>query len=156
MSHFGTVLVDYDGTLADTRQRKHIIDGAETPDWRAYSLACAGDRPVKGVITMLDHLLLSHTVVVWSGGHECSRKIRERWLSLNHVRYDELLLRPDGDRRDNVALKLGFLKELQGRGFTPILAIDDHPGVLEAMSARRIPGLLVARDGVGRAYKQGI
>lgn len=148
-----TVLVDYDGTLADTRQRRHIIDGAESPDWRAYSLACAGDRPIRGVIRVLDLISLGDVVIVWSGGHECSRKIRERWLGRAGVRYDELLLRPDDVTLDNVSLKLGFLRDLQARGFQPSLAIDDHPGVLEALSARRIPGLLVARDGVARAYK---
>lgn len=142
-----TVLVDYDGTLADTRQRKHLIQG-DTPDWRAYSMECAGDRPVRGVIELLDHLTAGYNVIVWSGGLECSRKIRERWLSLAHVRYTELILRPDNDRRDNVALKLDYLKRLLAQGFKPVLAIDDYPAVLEALSARGIKGLLVARDGV--------
>ena len=111
-------------------------------------MECAGDRPVRGVIELLDHLTAGYNVIVWSGGLECSRKIRERWLSLAHVRYTELILRPDNDRRDNVALKLDYLKRLLAQGFKPVLAIDDYPAVLEALSARGIKGLLVARDGV--------
>lgn len=142
-----TILIDLDGTVCDTRHRDRLINRSGDTDWLAYSMECAGDRPIPGVVRLVNWI--AGLKVILTGRHEEARRLTERWLARNGVGYDELIMRPIGDRRENVALKVAEVRKLRRRGFDPILAIDDYPKVAEAFASLQIPTLLVARNGVG-------
>lgn len=81
-----------------------------------------------------------HTVI-FTGRRESNRVVTERWLSRNglpqrwlwknSIRYDELLMRSDGDTRPNVLVKIDmYLRALERYpGHSPIV-IDDDSAVL--------------------------
>ena len=150
-----TTLLDLDGTICDTRHRDHMIaaNRADT-DWCAYSLACAEDRPVPGVVALISRL--PGLKIILTGRHEQARRLTERWLSREGVSYDQLLMRPEGDNRENVAFKVAEVRTLRKQGFDIVLAIDDYRPIAEALYADfRIPTVLVARNGVGQFRNQG-
>ncbi len=143
------VLVDLDGTVADTRHRKAMVEGKD-PDWLAYSLACHGDRPIKGVIALLHHIQIAFHIVLLSGRHEEARERTVRWLAEHDVPYDQLVLRPKGDFSQNVEMKRREVKKLIAEDhYKFFLALDDYPKVAHMLTEDfGIPCLLVARDGV--------
>lgn len=145
------ILVDLDGTLADTTHRRCLIDkGREGgPDWRAYSLACLDDPPIAEMVWLVGALDDGTTsIVIMSGRDEAARQLTKDWLNAHGVGYHRLLMRAAGDRTRNVDLKLRWIEELAAEGYRIVYAIDDFPAVLAAIEERwQVPTLLAWSDG---------
>src|ERR1035438_8091430 len=143
------VMVDLDGTLCDARHRAHMIQGITTPDWDDYSLAAYADAPIHGVIKLVKELHDSgYYIAIASGRAMVAIERTIKWLLLNHVRYDELILRQSGDFRRNDSIKIEIVEAFRARGDRVVLAIDDMVEVADAMLHIAVPCVLVAKDGV--------
>jgi len=133
-----TVCVDLDSTLADTRHRHHLVlpgDQRDQTDWRAYSLACAGDAPIKGACQLVRLLSAQYRVVVLSRRDEAARELTREWLARHHVPYDELVLGGvAGAPDDQHQFKVHHLRALLARGENVVLMVDDLPGLAEAVA----------------------
>lgn len=146
-----TVIVDLDGTVADTSHRSHMVNKEGATDWVAYSMECAEDKPIVGVIELLNLLPIGDRIVLLTGRAEQARKLTERWLRMNRVRYDDLIMRGAGNLTPNVQYKLDKAAKLRKEGSRLALVIDDYPAAIAAFQSIGVPGLLVAHNGKGFA-----
>ena len=153
------VFVDLDSTLADTRQRQHIIEDARAagrePDWEAYSLACAKDEPMEGPIQLVRMLVWDGYHVVILSGRSASAMVQtNEWLYRNHVPFNELILRPKAVSY-NISpeeFKVMAIEAWTERNLDhddpvhPTLIIEDWPPAADAMRAKGWKVLLVNPD----------
>ena len=133
-----TVCVDLDSTLADTRQRHHMVlpgDQRDDTDWVAYSLACEADDPIEGTCHLVRMLSADHRIVVLSRRDEAARELTTQWLERHRVPFDELILGGvDGIPADQHEFKVHHLRALAERGEKVVLMVDDLPGLDAAVA----------------------
>lgn len=114
------VLCDIDGTLA--------IHNGRGP----YEMErCEEDllnEPVNQ--TLLNHLNQGDTVVLLSGRQEEVRPHTERWLAKQGVVYDELWMRPAGDRRGDDVVKAELFDTHVRDRFNVRMVLDDRDRVV--------------------------
>lgn len=111
-----SVLCDIDGTLAERGHRgPYDFDRVETDYLNAV---------VSTTLAMWRDT--GRTIILLSGRQSEYRPHTERWLSKHAVKYDMLLMRPEGDRRSDDVVKLELFDQYV-RGIThPILVLDDR------------------------------
>lgn len=138
------VIVDIDGTLADTRHRLHHL--AKTPkDWKGFYDQMGLDTPYDYVIEVVNALSVKYLVVAMTGRPEEYREITRAWLDKYNVAYAQLMMRKSKDFRADTIVKKEMLDVLrqQGGDFTPVLSIDDRPEVVQMWRDNKIPCLQV-------------
>jgi phosphoglycolate phosphatase-like HAD superfamily hydrolase len=147
------VFVDLDGTLCDTHHRLHLVDmslankgdvDAEEAMWRRYGEACGKDGLNRGVAALMDLLYEQYDIYLTSGRTEAVRAQTEEWLTRHSIIYDELYMRPIGNRLGNGALKAKWVEELHEKGHTVVLAIDDYHSAVKSFEAIGVPCVHVA------------
>lgn len=143
-------IFDLDGTISNPAQRAHLFPRAEKDDdsgdeatWEEYGLAADKDAVIEPVKRLMNALKYDYGSQVWivSGRTSLALQVTVNWLSENCIEHHGLFLRPIGDHRPNIPYKLSFLESI-GPDHEIVLWVDDHPGVIEAMTERGIPTLL--------------
>ena len=104
------VVVDLDGTVADCTHRLHFING-ETKDWKGFYEACKDDKPIMSMIDMVRALNERYyNVIFLTGRSELARNVTQEWLQANNLwDYDDLIMRPLNDYRQDSVVKLEML-----------------------------------------------
>jgi hypothetical protein len=142
--HPTTVTSDVDSTLADTTQRRHLINSEQhdATDWTAYARACAADAPTP-VIDLLHLLGRVHNIVLITSRPEPARSETIAWLSANHVMYDALIM-DDGEYETPTQFKVAAVEQVNA--ISPVvLHLDDWWGVGQAvMDTLGIPSVTVS------------
>lgn len=141
------ILLDIDGTIADSRHRHHLIEGkdARAPKtWREHSLACVDDPPIEGMVTLVRMLAETHAIIVCSGRTDVALEETEAWFREHGVPFDRVILRPDGVASSNGVLKVGVVKDLEAEGYRVVLAFDDYIKTVRALTDYGIPTVQVA------------
>lgn len=131
---------DIDGVLADARHREHHVSGPAR-DWDAFFAAVGEDPPIDEGIALLRATESGTRVVLVSGRPERTRADTEAWLARNGVRVDELILRPDADRRPAATLKAGLLRALAEPSDVACV-VDDDPAVVDRLVSLGYPARL--------------
>lgn len=128
---------DLDSTLCDTTIRQGMVPEikAGLKTWDDYSMACASDVPISGVVQLARLLWPGYKIWIMSGRSECARNLTTQWLDLHAVPYDNLLLRPDDDSTENGLLKVRWIKELEAAGLSLSLMVEDWPVTAETIRA---------------------
>lgn len=123
------VIVDIDGTIANGEHRIHHIR-KEPRDWDAFYEDCDQDEPHLEVIEMVNALAERYVIVLLTGRREETREQTEEWLANNEVTYHLLIMRPEGNRRDDDVWKLevGSLFGLTNIAFV----VEDRNRIVEA------------------------
>lgn len=133
----GLYVFDLDGTLADCSHRLHHL---ERKDWRAFFAACAKDKLIEHVRTVLWGLAAGgHRIEIWSGRSDECRSETVAWLEDNDIGFDALLMRKAGDHRPDDNVKREFLQ-----GARPDLIFEDRSRVVDMWRAEGIPCFQVA------------
>lgn len=106
------VVVDLDGTVADCTHRLHFING-ETKDWKGFYEACKDDKPIMSMIDMVRALNERYyNVIFLTGRSELARNVTQEWLQANNLwNYDDLIMRPLEDYRQDSVVKLEMLND---------------------------------------------
>ena len=128
------VVFDIDGTLADVSERLHHIR-AKPKNWNAFFAAMAQDKAIASMVRLCNLLHNAGVrVVLCSGRPDRYRSDTMTWLTREGVRYDELRLRRDGDRRSDTVAKREMLADLDR---TQVLFIvEDRSSVVEMWRAQ--------------------
>ena len=102
-------IFDIDGTLSDTSHRLHFIE-KEPKDWAGFFAAAENDEPIWEVITVARSLSVAgHTIVMMTGRSESSRALTMKWLGKYRVPFNKLLMRTEGDHREDFVVKAELL-----------------------------------------------
>jgi len=127
------VIFDIDGTLADVSERVHHLK--RTPkNWDAFFEGMARDKAVRSVVRLCAILHASGLrIVLCSGRNEGHRGETVRWLERQGVRYHELRLRRDGDRRSDVIVKREMLAGIDKSRV--LFVVEDRSRVVEMWRA---------------------
>jgi len=115
-------LVDIDGTLA------HIPVGGRSPYDGSRVHEDILDRAVARLVNTLGD---TNHILVMTGRDEEYRTVTEKWLLDNNVRYDELHMRPLGDRRKDHVVKLELFNEHVRNRYAAQGVIDDRDRVVQ-------------------------
>lgn len=135
------VIYDLDGTLCDTSDIAHLIEG-EDRDFAAFHAASAR-CPVRGdVLAALraDHeagravLIVSSREFIW-------RDLTLTWLASHDIAHDGLYLRIVGDYRKDTVVKNEIWDHLVDDGFRVVGAWDDRQDVLDLWAGHGIDEL---------------
>jgi hypothetical protein len=168
-------IFDIDGTIADHTHRLHFIHAARDggKDWDSFHDRCHLDPPIAATCKLALAILTSGVlarVLFVTGRMEYQRPKTQAWLR-QHVGWswaDQayldlaalergegygawLLMRPDGDHREDTIVKEEILDRVLATGVTPIMAFEDRPRVCDMWRRR---GLVVAKIGEWQEVNQ--
>lgn len=115
--------MDVDGTLALRRDR-------DPYDWRSAH-ADAPNKPVIGLVRALERDPQIAAIIVVSGRHERARSITTRWLELQGIPFNELLMRADGDYRSDEIVKEELFRNRVAPRFHVVGVLDDRDRVVQ-------------------------
>ena len=123
------VIFDIDGTLADISGREHHVR-SKPKNWKAFFKGMAEDKAVHSMVRLCNLLYDSGIyIVLCSGRNEQHRKETVRWMEREGVRYHELRLRADDDRRSDTIAKREMLSGLDKSKI--LFVVEDRSRVVE-------------------------
>lgn len=124
------VIIDLDGTLTSAAWREHFLAGRRR-DWQGFFAGMGRDAPVQPLVDLVAWASTHATVVLLTGRPDDHALVIRRWLADHGVVYDQLLMRPGGDRRPDTVVK----REIYHRDIAPHhdvrFVIDDRPRVID-------------------------
>ena len=138
------VIYDLDGTLCDTSDIQHLIEG-EDRDFPAFHAASADCPPRAHVLDAAhaDHQA-GRAVLVVTSREFIWRDLSLDWLTRHGVPHDGVYLRVVGDYRKDTVIKAEIWDHLVDDGFAPVAAWDDKQSVLDVWKERGLTELHLA------------
>lgn len=138
------VIFDIDGTLADVSERiRHLQK--KPKNWKGFFRGMAQDKAIKSMVRLCNILYSSGVrITLCSGRSEEHRSETVKWLARPGVKYHELRLRRDGDRRSDVTVKREMLA---GIDKTKVLFVVEDRSRVVQMWRSEGAGLLTVRAG---------
>jgi hypothetical protein len=137
------VVFDLDGVLSDAGDRQHHLTGPGRRDWRAFFDA-AGDDALIEEVARLTELLAPDLCLVLLTARPL--RIRDRtlaWLERHELRWDLLVMRPEGEYLPSTAFKQGSVGELREAGFDLRLAFEDDRRNVDMFHAEGVPCIYI-------------
>lgn len=115
------VIVDIDGTIAKCGDRD-IYDNDRAID----------DTPHLDVINHTRVIALDEDaeVILMTARSERFRDVTARWLSMHDIRYKTLLMRPDGDEREDTFVKYDLFNQHIRGVYNVVACFDDRDQVV--------------------------
>jgi hypothetical protein len=105
-------IFDIDGTLADITHRLHFIQ-QEPKDWDSFFINCVDDEPIPEIIRIAQALFPAAQIFMLSGRSEVIRMETVNWLAGARIPCDLLMLRKEGDHREDSIVKADMLREVR-------------------------------------------
>lgn len=131
------VIIDIDGTVADTSHRLHHLQ--KTPkDWKSFYAEMDKDPPIQYVIDLVKALRNKWTTFFVSGRPEDYSEVTLHWLAQNRIWPDALHMRKTGDFRPDTIIKLEILQVIR-TSYNVKFAIDDRPEVVYMWRQNGVP-----------------
>ena len=105
MSREKWIIVDVDGTLADTEHRVHFLH--ESPrNWEGWHGAAEDDKPIRATVDLVYTLQqCGYYIAIMTGRSNEFRKDTQEWLADHGIYADCLCMRDVGDRRKDSVIK---------------------------------------------------
>ena len=129
------LICDLDGTLANGDHRLPYIL-KDKKDWTAYYRFMERDVLVRGVYDIVTAQLpmtfQAESLVILTGRPERFREVTEIWLGRNKIEYGWLVMRENGDKRENHVYKRDILQQLQRCSGGISLFVDDNLPAVKA------------------------
>ena len=104
------IICDLDGTLSDYT---HRIRYYKQRDYEKFNSEGINDKPIQNICNIVRMLADDDEteIVVMTARNEQHRKDTEKWLRLNDVPFNRLIMRPDGDMASDPDCKKKLLDE---------------------------------------------
>jgi phosphoglycolate phosphatase-like HAD superfamily hydrolase len=105
MNAIKAIIVDVDGTIADTDHRLHHL--YKTPkDWAGWNGELSQDPPKTSIINIVTAMANSgYYVLLVTGRFNKHREQTIEWMIKNEVPFNMLFMREDGDYRSDHVIK---------------------------------------------------
>lgn len=98
------LICDIDGVICNLEHRLHFIEKSPA-DWGGFFRACDDDMPMPHIIAFLRALSEVFRIVYITGRPESVRQKTLNWFAEEYVPKGELLMRADGDHRQDSVIK---------------------------------------------------
>lgn len=101
------VIFDLDGTLCNAKHRQQFI-ATRPRNWDAWNSGISQDLvniPVEIVFKSLKNTYSKLKMIVLTGRTDNYKDETELWLNKHSIKYDELYMRKQNDRRDDTVVK---------------------------------------------------
>jgi hypothetical protein len=123
------VIFDIDGTLADVSERIHHVK-KKPKNWNAFFQGMAQDKAIHSMVRLCNVLYASGIkILLCSGRNEEHRPQTVQWLAQQEVNYHELILRCDGDMRNDTVVKREMLAGIDRSKI--LFVVEDRSRVVE-------------------------
>jgi hypothetical protein len=147
------VIIDIDGTLADTAHRLHHLypkEGGEK-NWGAFFAEAKNDKPNQHMINLAEmYVETGYTVVLLTGRPSNTRSDTIWWLEKYNVLYDHLLMRLATDKRKDSIVKPETLLEFLVKNNYKVedieAAYEDRLHIAEEWRKLHIPVFIVGDE----------
>ena len=146
MNQDEAIIVDIDGTLSDPSDRRELVE-SDLNDWEGFFERVDEDYVNEYVSEIVYRFDSTHEVILVTGRPERSKegvKVREKtveWLEENNIPFDKLIMRDEGDFRDDVEVKQEILDERLPDSESILFALDDRSDIAEMWRENGIPCL---------------
>lgn len=135
-----TVIFDFDGTLADNKERWSRYDkGLITKDQFHSKEEVSKDKLIQNMFQLYLDLSAWNDVIILTARHESDREVTESWLKTYFISYKELIMDKNNDTSAS-EFKRKAVEELREKGVDVWLVIDDNDEVISALKS--IDGVL--------------
>jgi hypothetical protein len=139
------VVFDIDGVLANATHRQHLLEPApgRRKDWKTF-FSRAGDDALIAEVAALTVLLdpALHRVLL-TARPTTIQALTLEWLSQHSIRWDLLVMRPDGEYAPSPVAKRHAVHELRTYGFQALLAFDDDRRNVDMFHDEGIPCIYI-------------
>ena len=127
-----TVLFDLDGTIADIKHRRPLLEQS-SPDWKSFNKLMGDDKPNLPLVELYKTLWKSgeYEMLILTGRNEEYRNLTEQWLVWNEIPFSTLLMRADNDFRADHVIKEEMLHSMQSEGKQILFVVDDRKQVVD-------------------------
>jgi hypothetical protein len=135
------VVFDIDGVLADAAHRQDVLfsGGGKRKNWKAF-FELAGDDAVIDELARVTELLdPTLCIVLLTARPTTIQDLTIEWLERHGLRWDLLVMRPDGDFRPSPDAKQLAVQALRTEGFDLRLAFDDDRRNVDMFHAEGVP-----------------
>lgn len=133
------IIVDIDGTLANSDHREHVLEHGNRDK---YFDLVDGDTLNDWCADLIDKYKESgHAVILLTGRPERVRGVTENWLKDYDVQYDQLIMRGDQDREQGHIYKEKIYDNHLSDKFDVDMIIDNDPKIIEKFRRMGIPAL---------------
>jgi predicted secreted acid phosphatase len=123
------VIFDIDGTLADVSERLHHIK-KKPKDWDSFFQGIPQDKAIHSMVRLCNILYeFGIKIILCSGRSDQYRAETIEWMAQQGVRYHELRLRGEHDRRSDVIVKREMLAGMDRSKI--LFVVEDRSGVVE-------------------------
>lgn len=123
------VIFDIDGTLADVSERIHHVR-KKPKNWPAFFRGMAQDKAIQSMVRLCNILYdAGIQIILCSGRSEEHRDETVRWMAQQGVRYNELILRENSDRRSDTDVKREMLAQIDKSKI--LFVVEDRSRVVE-------------------------
>lgn len=140
------ILVDVDGTLANTEHREHFLT-VRPKMWKEYKRQAPYDKPYEDIVWLVKLLRQAGNIIlIVTARSEDERTQTKEWLDkvagLKGM-YDKIYMRGVDDYRDHSIVKKDLLEEIRQDGYDPYMVLDDHNEVVEMWREQKLRCLQV-------------
>jgi uncharacterized HAD superfamily protein len=137
------VVVDVDGTLANTQHRKHFVE-SRPKDWAAWNDNMVLDTVHEDIRQLVTELSLRREVIICTGREDTYREVTEKWLTDNQIPFDKVFMRRAKDYRKDSIVKTELLDQIRQWHGEPFVWLDDRNQVVNAIREAGVRVLQVA------------
>ena len=130
---------DLDGVLSDAAGRQHFLMGTGRKDWKSFFDHVGSDPLVEEVNRLLELLDERLAIVLLSARPARVRPATMAWLERHDIRWDLLVMRPDGAQDSALDFKRTVVELLQRVGFDLRIAFEDDRRNVEMFRAAGVP-----------------
>jgi len=103
------IIADLDGTLSNY---DHRVELYMKKDYKAFNEQGINDKPIENVCNIVRMLHDAETeIVIMTARDESHRKDTAKWLRLNDIPHDKLIMRSKEDKSPDHECKLNLFKE---------------------------------------------
>ena len=130
------IIIDIDGTLA-------LHNGRGPHDTSLYHTDTL-NKPVANIVQLYEQLEEDVWVLVVTGRDATFRQVTSDWLSKNQIFYNQLLMRPEGDKRRDDLVKRELYDQHIKDKYNVLFVLDDRDRVVAMWRSLGLTCLQVA------------
>ena len=137
------VVFDVDGVLADASARQHLLERRGRDRWKDFFAAAGEDVLIEEVARLTELIDPRLALVVLTARPTTIRDLTLEWLARHQLRWDLLVMRPEGRYMPSPDAKRMGVHELRGAGFDIRLAFDDDRRNVDMFHSEGVPCIYI-------------